>query len=46
MGREQQVVKVIARGLTSAKDLNRAQKSYERYAMTSRDVLGNMPAEN
>ena len=41
--REQRTIRVIAGGPTLAKDLNRARKNYERYALTSKDVLFNLP---
>ncbi|KAH9698780.1 protein kinase domain-containing protein [Citrus sinensis] len=42
--REQPVIRVIAGGPTLARDSNRAWKNYERYAMTSKEVLFNLPA--
>lgn len=41
---EQPVVRVIAGGPTLAGDSNRSQKYYSRYAMTSREVIFNIPA--
>ena len=42
--REQPIIRVIAGGPTLAGDLNRVRKNYGRYAMTSKDVLFNLPA--
>lgn len=41
--REQPVVRLIARGPTLARDSNRSKENYSRYAMTSRDILFNLP---
>ena len=43
MEREQPTIRVIAGGSTLAGDSNRARKNYERYAMTSKKVLFNLP---
>ncbi|XP_024035493.1 uncharacterized protein LOC127899252 [Citrus sinensis] len=42
--REQPTVRVIAGGPTLAGDSNRARKNYGRYALTSKEVLFNLPA--
>lgn len=42
--REQPTIRVIAGGPTLAGDSNRAWKNYGRYAMTSKEVLFNLPA--
>ena len=42
--REQPTIRVIAGGPTLAGDSNRARKNYGRYAMTSKEVLFNLPA--
>ena len=42
--RKQPIIRVIARGPTLAGDSNRARKNYRRYAMTSKEVLFNLPA--
>ena len=41
--REQPVIRVITRGPTLAGDSNKARKNYGRYAMTSKEVLFNLP---
>ncbi|XP_024037618.1 uncharacterized protein LOC112097221 [Citrus clementina] len=41
--REQPTIRVIAGGPTLAGDSNRARKNYRRYAMTSKEVLFNLP---
>ena len=43
MEREQPVIRVIAEGPTLAGDSNMARKNYGRYAMTSKEVLFNLP---
>lgn len=42
--REQPTIRVIAGGPTLAGDSNRARKNYGKYAMTSKEVLFNLPA--
>lgn len=42
--REQLTIRVIAGGPTLVGDSNRARKNYGRYAMTSKEVLFNLPA--
>ncbi|XP_052299551.1 uncharacterized protein LOC127903038 [Citrus sinensis] len=42
--REQPTIRVIAGGPTLAGDSNRARKNYGRYALTSKEVLFNLPA--
>ena len=42
--REQPTIRVISRESTLAGDSNRAQKNYERYAMTSKEVFFNLRA--
>lgn len=44
--REQPAVRVIARGPTLDGDSNKSRKNYSRYAITSKDVLFNVPAAN
>lgn len=44
VGHEQPAIRVIVGGPTLAGDLNRSQKSYSRYAMTSMEVMFNVPA--
>ena len=44
MEREQPIIRVLAGGPTLAGDSNRAQKNYGRYAVTSKEVLFNLPA--
>ena len=41
--REQPTIRVIAGGPTLAGDSNRARKHYGRYALTSKEVLFNLP---
>ena len=40
---EQPTIQVIAGGPTLAGDSNRARKNYARYALTSKEVLFNLP---
>lgn len=42
--REQPIIRVIAGGPTLAGDSNRSRKCYSRYAMTSKEVMFNIPA--
>lgn len=40
---EQPVIRVIAGEPTLARDSNRSKENYSRYAMTSKDILFNLP---
>lgn len=42
--REQPIIRVIAGGPTLAGDLNKSRKCYSRYAMTSKEVMFNIPS--
>lgn len=41
---EQATVRVLAGGLTLVGDSNKSKKNYSRFAMTSNDILFNVPA--